>query len=309
MFAMQTGDAIASLDTLPAEKRNDLIERLKTAAQGFYKDFNEEIDVNTTAALMKMFADNVKPEMYPEIINEVNKKYKGDFMKFAKEIGSKSIFRNEAAFMAFLEKPSAKKVKADLAYRTGMSVYNAYMEMRKATAEMQAAIAKGDRLFVNGLMTKDPDKAWAPNANSTLRLTYGKVGSYKPRDGVFYDYYTTLTGVMEKEGPKGGEFEVPAKLKEVYNAKDFAPYGDGNIVTCFITNNDITGGNSGSPVINGNGELIGTAFDGNSEAMSGDIDFEENLQRCINLDTRYMLFVVDKIAGAKNLIQEMKIVY
>ena len=309
MFAMQTGDAIASLDTLPAEKRNDLIERLKTAAQGFYKDFNEEIDVNTTAALMKMFADNVKPEMYPEIINEVNKKYKGDFMKFAKEIGSKSIFRNEAAFMAFLEKPSAKKVKADLAYRTGMSVYNAYMEMRKATAEMQAAIAKGDRLFVNGLMTKDPDKAWAPNANSTLRLTYGKVGSYKPRDGVFYDYHTTLTGVMEKEGPKGGEFEVPAKLKEVYNAKDFAPYGDGNIVTCFITNNDITGGNSGSPVINGNGELIGTAFDGNSEAMSGDIDFEENLQRCINLDTRYMLFVVDKIAGAKNLIQEMKIVY
>lgn len=309
MFAMQTGDAIASLDTLPAEKRNELIERLKTAAQGFYKDFNEEIDVNTTAALMKMFADNVKPEMYPEIINEVNKKYKGDFMKFAKEIGSKSIFRNEAAFMAFLEKPSAKKVKADLAYRTGMSVYNAYMEMRKATAEMQAAIAKGDRLFVNGLMTKDPDKAWAPNANSTLRLTYGKVGSYKPRDGVFYDYYTTLTGVMEKEGPKGGEFEVPAKLKEVYNAKDFAPYGDGNIVTCFITNNDITGGNSGSPVINGNGELIGTAFDGNSEAMSGDIDFEENLQRCINLDTRYMLFVVDKIAGAKNLIQEMKIVY
>ena len=309
MFAMQTGDAIASLDTLPAEKRNDLIERLKTAAQGFYKDFNEEIDVNTTAALMKMFADNVKPEMYPEIINEVNKKYKGDFMKFAKEIGSKSIFRNEAAFMAFLEKPSAKKVKTDLAYRTGMSVYNAYMEMRKATAEMQATIAKGDRLFVNGLMTKDPDKAWAPNANSTLRLTYGKVGSYKPRDGVFYDYYTTLTGVMEKEGPKGGEFEVPAKLKEVYNAKDFAPYGDGNIVTCFITNNDITGGNSGSPVINGNGELIGTAFDGNSEAMSGDIDFEENLQRCINLDTRYMLFVVDKIAGAKNLIQEMKIVY
>ena len=130
-----------------------------------------------------------------------------------------------------------------------------------------------------------------------------------PRDAVFYDYYTTLTGVMEKEGPKGGEFEVPDKLKEVYKAKDFSPYGTNNIVTCFITNNDITGGNSGSPVINGNGELIGTAFDGNSEAMSGDIDFEENLQRCINLDARYMLFVVDKIAGAKNLIREMKIVY
>ena len=114
--------------------------------------------------------------------------------------------------------------------------------------------------------------------------------------------------MLEKEGPKGGEFEVPAKLKELYAKKDFAPYGDEYLVVNFITDNDITGGNSGSGVINANGELIGAAFDGNSEAMSGDIDFEENLQRCINLDTRYMLWIVDKYAGAKNLIDEMTIV-
>ena len=309
MFAMQTGQAVLALDTLAADKAAALKERLTAAAEGFYKDFNSEIDVRTTAALMRMYAENVAPERYPEIITEVMTKYKGDFEKFAEEMGAKSVYCDEAAFKAFLEKPSAKKLEKDLAYRTGMSVYDFYRQLSQEMSATRMSIAKGDRLFVNGLMAMDPDKAWAPNANSTLRLTYGKVGSYKPRDAVFYDFYTTLTGVMEKEGPKGGEFEVPEKLKEVYKAKDFAPYGTDNIVACFITNNDITGGNSGSPVINGNGELIGTAFDGNSEAMSGDIDFEENLQRCINLDTRYMLFVVDKIAGAKNLIQEMKIVY
>ena len=309
MFAMQTGDAVAALDTLPAEEREDLKARLAEAAKAFYKDFNGDIDRETTASLMRMFAENVAPEMYPGIIQTVMKKYKGDFERFAREMSEKSIYRSEAAFLAFLEKPSAKKVKADLAYETGMSVMEGYRDLRRETAGIQASIAKGDRIFVNGLMTKDPDRAWAPNANSTLRLTYGQVKSYEPRDAVFYNYYTTLTGVMEKEGPKGGEFEVPEALKRAYEAGNFAPYGEGNIVTCFITTNDITGGNSGSPVINGNGELIGTAFDGNSEAMSGDIDFEENLQRCINLDTRYMLFVVDKIAGAKNLIEEMNIVF
>ena len=173
---------------------------------------------------------------------------------------------------------------------------------------MQVKISKGDRRFVRGWMEMQPDKAWAPNANSTIRLTYGKVGSYKPRDAVFYDYYTTLTGVIEKEGPKGGEFEVPDRLKELYAQQDFAPYGTDKLSVNFITDNDITGGNSGSGVINAEGHLIGTAFDGNSEAMSGDIDFEENLQRCINLDTRYFLWIVDKYAGAKNLINEMTII-
>ena len=197
----------------------------------------------------------------------------------------------------------------DLGYITGKSLFEVYQKLSGEMSSMRSNIAKGDRLFVNGLMAMEPNKVWAPNANSTIRLTYGNVKSYKPRDAVFYDYYTTLTGVMEKEGPKGGEFEVPQNLKDLYYAKNFGRYGADNISVNFITNNDITGGNSGSPVINGNGELIGTAFDGNSEAMSGDIDFEENLQRCINLDARYMLFIVDKIANAQNLINEMTIVF
>jgi hypothetical protein len=174
---------------------------------------------------------------------------------------------------------------------------------------MQVNIERGSRLFVDGLMKMHPERAWSPDANSTIRLTYGQVGSYKPRDGVTYDYYTTLDGVIQKEGPAGGEFEVPQRLKELHAARDWAPYGKDELVVCFISNNDITGGNSGSPVINANGELIGAAFDGNSEAMSGDIDFEEKLQRCINVDTRYVLFVIDKIAGARHLLDEMTIVY
>jgi hypothetical protein len=164
---------------------------------------------------------------------------------------------------------------------------------------------------VDGILQMNAEKHIAPDANSTIRLTYGNVGEYNPRDGVTYHYYTTLKGVMEKENPASTEFTVPAKLKDLYNKKDLGNYVNdkGEIVACFISNNDITGGNSGSPVINAQGHLIGLAFDGNSEAMSGDIDFEENLQRCINLDVRYMLFIIDKYAGAKNLIEEMKIVF
>ena len=219
-----------------------------------------------------------------------------------------SVFMSEEAFNAFMEKPDCKKLEKDLAYIAGKSYFETWIKLSAYSNEMNTKLAKGNRLFVRGLMEMNPEKAWAPNANSTIRLTYGKVRSYKPRDAVFYDYYTTLAGVLEKEGPKGGEFEVPAKLKELYAKKDYAPYGDDYLVVNFITDNDITGGNSGSGVINANGELIGAAFDGNSEAMSGDIDFEENLQRCINLDTRYMLWIVDKFAGAKNLIDEMTIV-
>ena len=152
-------------------------------------------------------------------------------------------------------------------------------------------------------------KAMYPDANSTMRLTYGQVKDYYPMDAVHYDFLTTLDGVMEKEDPDNWEFVVPEKLKELYKNKDFGRYGiKGKMPVAFITTNDITGGNSGSPVMNAKGELIGTAFDGNWEAMSGDIVFENQLQRCINVDIRYTLFIVEKYAGATRLINEMKIV-
>ncbi len=153
-----------------------------------------------------------------------------------------------------------------------------------------------------------PGRKFYPDANSTMRLTYGTVEDYVPRDAVTYDYMTTLGGVMEKEDPDNFEFVVPARLKELYQAKDFGPYGkDGVMPTCFLTTNDITGGNSGSPVIDGEGNLLGLAFDGNWEAMSGNITFEPALQRCICVDIRYVLFIMDKYAGASHLVNEMKI--
>lgn len=309
-FAYRMGKKLKDLcdKEISAEKKEKIKKSLLEAAADFYKDFNTELDVRLFATLFKIYNDNVSEELQPEVIGLINKKYKGDYEKFAKDLEKQSVFLNENTFKAFVEKPDCKKLEKDPAYIAGKSYYEMWIKLSAYSNDMNTKLARGNRLFVRGLMEMNPGKAWAPNANSTIRLTYGKVRSYKPRDAVFYDYYTTLSGVLEKEGPKGGEFEVPAKLKELYAKKDFAPYGDDYLVVNFITDNDITGGNSGSGVINANGELIGAAFDGNSEAMSGDIDFEENLQRCINLDTRYMLWIVDKYAGAKNLIDEMTIV-
>ena len=149
-----------------------------------------------------------------------------------------------------------------------------------------------------------------PDANFTLRATYGTVKPYSPRDGVFYDYYTTTDGILEKENPEDREFNVPAKLKELILNKDFGRYAlpNGDMPVCFLYTNDITGGNSGSPVLNANGELIGCAFDGNWESLSGDISFDNDLQRCINLDVRYILFLVDKLGKCGQLSDEMTIV-
>ncbi len=165
-------------------------------------------------------------------------------------------------------------------------------------------------MLVAGLREMNPDKAYAPDANFTMRLTYGQILPYEARDAVKYKFTTTIEGVMQKMDNSNPEFVVPEKLVELYNAKDYGQYANSNgeLVVGFLSNNDITGGNSGSPVIDGNGHLIGTAFDGNWEAMSGDIEFEHNLQRTISVDIRYTLFIVEKFAGAKNLIDEMTII-
>jgi hypothetical protein len=153
------------------------------------------------------------------------------------------------------------------------------------------------------------NEALYPDANSTLRMTYGQVLPYHPRDAVYYNYHTTQFGILDKEDPKNEEFNVDPKLKALLEKKDFGQYGVGDtLYTCFLTNNDITGGNSGSPVINGNGELIGIAFDGNWEAMTGDLVVNPKYNRTINVDIRYVLFVIDKFAGATNLIEELNLV-
>ena len=293
-------------------KGDDLKKQMakyKETSKAHFKEYNNAIEQNTAVALLTLYRANIPTAQQPSIYQVIDKKYKGDINKYVAEMFKNSIFCTEAKFNAFLEKPNLKKFQNDPA----LFLYNSFTDnVKKVQAvnmELSAKNRKAQRLFLEALREMEPSKSFYPDANSTMRMTYGKVLGYNPADGVHYNYYTTLDGVMAKEDPTNEEFIVPAKLKELYNKKDYGRYGeDGKLYTCFLTDNDITGGNSGSPVINGNGELIGLAFDGNWEAMSGNILFEPALQRTISVDVRYVLFVIDKYAGATNLIKELKIV-
>ena len=291
------------------EAPKETAENFRESAKEHFKDYNAPTDKKVLAGLYQMYADNVPEDQYPEFYKDIIKKYKGDFNKYADYIFEKSIFTSEEKVNAFLDKPNAKKLAKDPAYILSSDVMGALMASMGQYRSAQSGLTKGERLFVAGLRKLNSDKVYYPDANSTMRLSYGSVLDYFPADAVHYDYVTHLSGVMEKEDPTNDEFIVPAKLKQLYEEKDFGRYGqDGRLIVGFLTTNDITGGNSGSPVINGNGELIGLAFDGNWEAMSGDIAFEPRLQRTICVDVRYVLFVIDKFAGATNLIDELTIV-
>lgn len=309
-FAYQCSSLVTALESKDAEKIQKNVDAIKKSAEAFYKDYNPETEKRVMAALFEYTYKNLDKQFHPDFFKVVETKFKGNFYAYVDAMFAKSIFATEEKFNAFLAKPNLKTLQKDLAYVTGNSIMTKFREINNLFWDNSEGLDKGERIFTEGILKMNNGKVMAPDANSTIRLTYGKVGKYDPRDGVAYDYYTTLEGVMQKEDPGSVEFDVPARLKELYLKKDFGHYANknGELVTCFISNNDITGGNSGSPVINGEGHLVGIAFDGNSEAMSGDIDFEENLQRCINLDVRYALFIIDKYAGAKNLIDEMKIV-
>ena len=198
----------------------------------------------------------------------------------------------------------------DPAYLVFSSIYDKYLsELYPGRKEVRDLMRRGNRLFIAGVREMDTLRNFYPDANSTMRVTYGKIKDYKAQEAVFYDYYTTLTGVIDKEDSTNNEFVVPDRLKELESTKDYGRYADRDSVlrVNFISNNDITGGNSGSPVINAWGEIVGTAFDGNWEAMSGDIAFEKDIQRTISVDIRYIMFIIDKYANAGYLIDEMTI--
>jgi len=280
----------------------------KDLAEKFYADYDFNLDRKLFQETMRLYGTNVAKAQQPKFFDIlVNKKYRGEYDRFAEKAFESSIFTNKARTMAFIEKPNEKDLQKDVVLEVSSELIQMYFGQNAANAAFADKLEKGQRLFIAGLREMQPDKKFYPNANSTMRLTYGQVLDYSPADAVTYNYYTTLEGVMEKEDPNNFEFEIPAKLKELYSKKDYGRYANskGELVTCFLTNNDITGGNSGSPVINGKGELIGLAFDGNWEAMSGDIEFEQNVQRTISMDIRYVMFIIDKFAGAKNLINEI----
>jgi hypothetical protein len=298
------------LGTEDADQKAALISKLQASASEHFKNHNAALDEEQFAKLFAKYQADVDASQHPSFFAHVNKKYKGDFANFAAKMYAKSFFTDEARFNAFILAPNAKKLSKDLAAMSAGSIIQSYFSMGAVTAESDAMLGKGNRLFVDGLRKMDSDKVYYPNANSTMRTTYGTVGDYVPADAVEYDYVTTLEGVIEKYVPGDHEFDLPQGFIDLYDAKDYGQYADknGDLIINFIHNTDITGGNSGSPVINAKGHLIGTAFDGNWEAMSGDIAFEPELQRTISCDIRYVLFIVDKYAGATHLIEEMDLV-
>jgi hypothetical protein len=297
--------------TPPGPGLDSAIADMRIKTTEYFKDYNVATDKKIFAALLSMYYNDIPKPLLPDIFLEVEKKYKGDFNKYAEAVFSKSIFASQAKMDAFLAKPSLKVLSKDPAFKAMNSILGDFRnKVGKYYAEVRLGLEKNNNLYLQGILEMRQGQKLYPDANFTMRLTYGSVQDCVPADAVYYNYFTTLEGIIEKEDSTNEEFIVPKKLKELYNKKDYGRYADkkGYMPVCFITTNDITGGNSGSPVINGEGQLIGTAFDGNWEAMSGDIIFEPKLQRCISVDIRYVLFMIDKFAGAGHLVKEMTLV-
>ena len=273
------------------------------AIDNFFKDYSLSTDRKVAERMIEIYKDNVDTTYWLPIFKEYGTE------ELVNRMYSESCFTSPEKIAAADE----ETVKNDIATRIVSELQTTIIPVVAQIDDVYDQYYEGKKEYTAGLLEMKNGEPIYPDANLTMRLTYGSVKSYSPRDAVLYNYYTTLDGVMEKEDPDNWEFVVPEKLKELYDAKDFGRYamevnGETKMPVAFISNNDITGGNSGSPIMNSKGELIGLAFDGNWEAMSGDIIFEPELQRCINVDIRYVLFIVDKFGGAGYLLDEMTII-
>jgi hypothetical protein len=286
---------------------------LKSAADKYFASVPyPEVERLVGKRMMQTYKEYIPAEKRISIFGVIDSRYKGDSDAFIDACFSSSIFGSRDNFDKFARKPSLSALRKDCMVQFKRSINDGLAAANAAMADANKNYDAAHKVWVKGMMDlkKSEGKGIYPDANSTLRLTYGQVMPYEPADGVEYNYYTTLAGVMQKEDPTNREFVVPAKLKELYRQKDFGRYAmkNGEMPVCFIVNTDNTGGNSGSPVFNGKGELIGTGFDRNYEGLTGDIAFRPSSQRAAVVDVRYTLFIIDKFAGARHLIDEMDIV-
>ena len=284
---------------------------LEDNIKSFFKDYDASLDRKVLAAMMKIVKERVPAENLPDIYKKVDKKYKGDYEKYAADVFKKTSILSYDNIASMLKDPKKyAKLKKDPAAELSLSVLISLFELQQLTGDSYYDIAKGERLYFAGLKEMHPEKAFASDANFTMRVSYGSIGGYRPYDAAWYDYYTTQKGIFEKENPESDEFWVQPEILNLIRSKDFGQYAnkDGELQLCCLSNNDITGGNSGSPVFDKNARLIGLAFDGNWEAMSGDIAFEPDLQRTISVDIRYVLYMIDKWGKCPRLIEELKLV-
>lgn len=295
------------------------IESANENRKEFLDDEDKPSDERILAAVTKMYYDNVDKSQQPATFFDNLKTKYGDlasedtYKKYAKEVFSNTMIFDDQKWNAFIANPTAKAIEEDPAYAHAQAFIANYTKYAPLYQDFSTKNSDYGRLYLKGVMAMNPEKAkmMYPDATFTLRVSYGAVKSYKPRDAVFYDYVTTSKGILEKYIPGNYEFDLTPKTLELLKKKDFGQYADPvrkDLVVAFITTNDITGGNSGSPVMNGNGELIGLAFDGNYEALSHQMTFDKDLNRTINVDIRYVLWCIDKLGGAKNIINELKLV-
>lgn len=313
---IEFGNVVLKSTRQALEEKNDSLvkaqmsELTKVFEEIHNKDYDHEVDRKVAKVLLPLYAEMVPAEQRPSIYQFIEEKYKGDYSRFVDDMYNKSIFANKANLEKFMKKPTVKAIDNDLALMYCQSKYDKLNELGGQLKSMDNELALLHKTYIRGLGEMKLPVPSYPDANFTLRLTYGNVKPYDPKDGVHFNYYTTTKGILEKENPNDREFVVPAKLKELIVKEDYGRYAlpNGEMPVCFLSTNDITGGNSGSPVLNAHGELIGCAFDGNWESLSGDINFDNKLQRCINLDIRYVLFILEKLGNCGHLINEMTIV-
>ncbi|MDR2763845.1 MAG: S46 family peptidase [Tannerella sp.] len=290
----------------------EIEEVLTSQFRPFFNDYEPTVDRKVLAAMMKIVKQRIPAIYLPDLYKSVDKKYKGDYDKYAADMFKKSEILSYENVSALLKdkKTYGKMMKTDPAIDLYLSVLFALYDLQHQASSASSDIDKGERLYLTGLKEMYPERNFYSDANFTMRLSYGSVGGYHPFDATWYDYCSTEKGVLEKEDVTNDEFWVQPEIIRLLENKNFAPYANekGELQVCFLTNNDITGGNSGSPILDRHARLIGLAFDGNWEAMSGDIAFEPDLQRCIGVDIRYVLYIIDKWGKCPRLIQELKLV-